>query len=394
MLRNNEFEVSMDEQRFKTFLETNNQIRNRIHDMIVSHVTYIFHGISQKERRMIQLWTNPEICSALQRMLRGNMQPDSTDLERLKAVVELTNKDIFSRGKHIREEIRQATTQAEKERRVHDLIKYILDEFVMTLATTVYQAPRLQMYFFTFRGIHGNIVQRYTSLATNDIILERGFTSVTWQPLKAIEYAKGDGRDPPSYLMCVGLPSNSHALSVFNMSSYPNDREFLLPAGTVLERTPSGSFNVIGIYERFLNVHDPTQHQYNEWFRAPPAHTFDRDERDMMTSVQQTMLGHFNFGKLQTSQHYEDTSELYHTNPKMNRSTLNDTTAFTVSDSYDVTSTNLPNGVRVTQKKLPNQKIPTNSVSLNFDVLGRTHEIETHVNERGGISTFFRRKSR
>ena len=158
MLRNNEFEVSMDEQRFKTFLETNNQIRHRIHDMIVSHVTYIFHGISQKERRMIQLWTNPEICSALQRMLRGNMQPDSTDLERLKAVVELTNKDIFSRGKHIREEIRQATTQAEKERRVHDLIKYILDEFVMTLATTVYQAPRLQMYFFTFRGIHGKVV--------------------------------------------------------------------------------------------------------------------------------------------------------------------------------------------------------------------------------------------
>ena len=107
----------------------------------------------------------------------------------------------------------------------------------MTLATTIYLAPRIQMNFFTFRGIHGNTVQRYTNLLANDIILERGFSSVTWQPLKAIEYAKGDGQDPPSYLMCVGLPSNSHALSVYCVSAYPNDREFLLPAGTVLEKT-------------------------------------------------------------------------------------------------------------------------------------------------------------
>ena len=37
--------------------------------------------------------------------------------------------------------------------------------------------------------------------------------------------------------------------------------------------------------------------QYNEWFRPiAPAHTFDRDETDLMTSVQQTVQGHFNFG--------------------------------------------------------------------------------------------------
>ena len=106
----------------------------------------------------------------------------------------MTNHDIFSRGKYIREQIQHLPTQAQKEQSVRDLIKYILDEFVMTLATTIYLAPRIQMNFFTFRGIHGNTVQRYTNLLANDIILERGFTSVTWQPLKAIEYAKGDVR--------------------------------------------------------------------------------------------------------------------------------------------------------------------------------------------------------
>ena len=417
MLKNKEFEISMDEQRFKSFLETNNQIRDQIRDTILSHNRYIFNTISEREQHIIQLWTIPEICSALQRVLRGFTQADSKDLERLKAVVELSNNDIFSRGKHIREEIQRLPTQAEKNQKVHDLIQYILDEFVMNLATTVYQAPRLQVYFFTFRGIHGNIVQRYTNLSTNDIILERGFSSVTWQPLKAIEYAKGDGQDPPSYLMCVGLPSNSHALSVYCVSAYPNDREFLLPAGTVLEKTPSGSFNVIGIYERFLNMHDPTQKQYNEWFRPiAPAHTFDQDESYLMTSIQQTIQGHFNFGlnsPTSTTKNSSYLSSVAKTKYNMKKYTLakykpkpDDMSTFTLSQpqtwtqtqsrsrSYDTTGTGLPHGVHVKQITLPNQNIPTNSVSLNFDILRHTHDINTYINEKGGISTFISKKKR
>ena len=178
MLQNNEFAIYMDEQRFRSFLEINNQTRNQIQYMILSHERYILNNISQKERNTIRLWTNPEICSALQGVLRGYIQANSTNLERLKAVVEMTNHDIFSRGKYIREQIQHLPTQAQKEQSVRDLIKYILDEFIMTLATTIYLAPRIQMNFFTFRGIHGNTVQRYTNLLANDIILERGFTSV------------------------------------------------------------------------------------------------------------------------------------------------------------------------------------------------------------------------
>ena len=59
------------------------------------------------------------------------------------------------------------------------------------------------------------------------------------------------------------------------------------------------------------------------------------------------------------------------------------------SHSYDTTGTGLPIGVQVTQIILPNQKIPTNSVSLNFDILRRTHNNNTYINEKGGISTFF-----
>ena len=402
MLQNNEFVIYMDEQRFRSFLETNNQIRDQIQYMILSHERYILNTISQKERNTIRLWTNPEICSALQGVLRGYVQANSLNLERLKAVVEMTNSDIFSRGKYIREQIQRLPTQAQKEQSVRDLIKYILDEFIMTLATTIYLAPRIQMTFFTFRGIHGNTVQRYTNLLANDIILERGFTSITWQPLKAIEYAKGDGQDPPSYLMCISLPSLSHALSVYNVSANPNDREFLLPAGTVLRRTPSGSFSVIGIYERFLNVNDPTQLQYNEWFHTvAPAHTFDRDETDLMTSVQQTVQGHFNFGlnsESSTPSYLSSVAKYIgkkktitkYKNKQDNMSTL--TQSQSRSHSYDTTGTGLPDGVQVTQIILPNQKIPTNSVSLNFDILRRTHNINTYINEKGGISTFFSKK--
>ena len=64
------------------------------------------------------------------------------------------------------------------------------------------------------------------------------------------------------------------------------------------------------------------------------------------------------------------------------------------SRSYDTTGTGLPHGVHVKQITLPNQNIPTNSVSLNFDILRHTHDINTYINEKGGISTFISKKKR
>ena len=149
-------------------------------------------------------------------------------------------------------------------------------------------------------------------------------------------------------------------------------------------------------------MNDPTQLQYNEWFHTvAPAHTFDRDETDLMTSVQQTVQGHFNFGLNSESStpSYLSSITKYiwkkktitkYKNKQDNMSTL--TQSQSRSHSYDTTGTGLPNGVQGTQIILPNQKIPTNSVSLNFDILRRTHNINTYINEKGGISTFFSKK--
>ena len=60
------------------------------------------------------------LCKGIQ--LQGYIQTDSKDLDRLKAGVEMTNNDIFTGGKHIREQIQCLPTQAQKEQSssVHD----------------------------------------------------------------------------------------------------------------------------------------------------------------------------------------------------------------------------------------------------------------------------------
>ena len=71
------------------------------------------------------------------------------------------------------------------------MIRFVLDRFIVALTDVVWDSPTVPFDFFTFRGINSSIVQRFINLAENNIILEIGFSSVTSQPLKAIEYAKG-----------------------------------------------------------------------------------------------------------------------------------------------------------------------------------------------------------
>ena len=233
------------------FISSNDAIKDKINNIINTHANYI-NNISLDSRNIIHLWTNPPVCDALQRILRGIVPANSMDLECLKAVLEFTNGDIILRANIIKTRIKKLQTPA-KHNAIRDMLRYVLNQFVSSLTITVLDSPGMPSRFVTFRGINGTITDRYTRLAINDIILERGFTSVTWQPLKAIEYAKGNGSNRSPYLMCLSLPVNTRALPVYTISAYPNDREFLLPTGTVFLKRQNGVFEVIGIYQKILN---------------------------------------------------------------------------------------------------------------------------------------------
>ena len=201
MLRHREFEVSVGGLgEFVSILTSNNRKKERIEDYIDSHEEYLEGNNSLEDRNLVHLWTIPEICGAAQRILRGIVHPNSMDLEYLQAILEFNNEDISWRADDLRKRIRDMRTQAEKEQEVNAMIRFVLDRFIVALTDVVWDSPSGLFDFFAFRGINGNIVQRYSNLAVNDIVVERGFSSVTWQPLKAIEYAKGDGTNPPAYV--------------------------------------------------------------------------------------------------------------------------------------------------------------------------------------------------
>ena len=97
--------------------------------------------------------------------------------------------------------------------------------------------------------------------------------------------------------MCVVLPINTRALSVYTVSAYPNDREFLLPAGTVLLKRPNGVFDVIGIYQKFLNRQNHTQPQYTGWLsQIDPTYHLDQTEADLIPGIMGNVHGNYRFG--------------------------------------------------------------------------------------------------
>ena len=198
-------------------IDENDNVKTNISHYITSHDNYLDNR-SPNDRNLVHLWTNPEICAAFQRILRGIGQNGSRDLEYLTAILELRNGDIIQRANDIRRIIRSKRTNQEKNDSIREMLMIVLNHFVLALTEIVMSSPSIPFRIMTFRGISGNIVAKYRNLPPNNIILERGFTSVTWQPLKAVEYAIGEnGNNPSAYLMCIYLHMNTRALSVFTV---------------------------------------------------------------------------------------------------------------------------------------------------------------------------------
>ena len=102
-----------------------------------------------------------------------------------------------------------------------------------------------------FPSCYGSIVKQYTVLKPNDFVVEHGFTTLTWHPLVA---GLSDTISNSITLMPIYLPKNTRVLSIYTVSATPIKRELILPPGTVLMKTTSGVFVVIGIQKEFASL--------------------------------------------------------------------------------------------------------------------------------------------
>ena len=267
----------------------------------------------------------------------------------------------------------------------------VLNHFVLGLTEIVMSSPSIPFRIMTFRGISGNIVAKYRNLPPNNIILERGFTSVTWQPLKAVEYAIGEnGNNPSAYLMCIYLHINTRALSVFTVSAYPNDREFLLPAGTVILKRPNGFFEVIGIYQKFLNRSDPNVSPYTGWLgniNPTPTNYLDQHEADLIPTIMGAVTANYRFGVVTgSSAGTKKRPSMYESTQRPPLEKMKSSSSISPQRKQN---TDLPPGVSVEQVFIENGTDPINVVDLDLENLFQTHTVETIINEKGGSTTFF-----
>ena len=371
-------------------IDENDNVKTNISHYITSHDNYL-DSRSPNDRNLVHLWTNPEICAAFQRILRGIGQNGSRDLEYLNAILELRNGDIIQRANDIRRIIRSKRTNQEKNDSIREMLMIVLNHFVLALTEIVMSSPSIPFRIMTFRGISGNIVAKYRNLPPNNIILERGFTSVTWQPLKAVEYAIGEnGNNPSAYLMCIYLHMNTRALSVFTVSAYPNDREFLLPAGTVILKRPNGFFEVIGIYQKFLNRSDPNVSPYTGWLgniNPSPTNYLDQHEADLIPTIMGAVTANYRFGVVTgSSAGTKKRPSMYESTQRPPLEKMKSSSSISPQRKQN---TDLPPGVSVEQVFIENGTDPINVVDLDLKNLFQTHTVETIINEKGGSTTFF-----
>ena len=196
--------------------------------------------------------------------------------------------------------------------------------------------------------------------------------------------------------MVVSLPINTRALSVFTVSAFPNDREFILPAGTVLQKRLDGVFDVIGIYQKFLNRGDANFSPYTAWlrpFNPTPENYLDQTEGDLVSRIMNDVCGNYNFGTIPNAM---STKRRSMTGPSRTRELpmgSGDKTSYSLSTDTNLSrNTSQRRGGGITVREEMYDDSPMNVVYLDFEQLFVTHDIVTGENEKGGTATFFLNK--
>ena len=235
----------------KRIVTDNNANKEHISSFIKSHSVYLKSlSTSQFEVKILSLWTNPEINIAIKYILRNRIidysqtpQDLAYILIYLSCILELNNADIYMKS----EELIQDISQLEGEplyKHIENMFYEVMNGFVQPIVKTILNAPIVNVAFTCFRSCYGSLVKQYTDLKPNDFVVEHGFTTITWHPLAA---GLSDTISDSITLMPIYLPKNTRVLSIYTVSATPIKRELILPPGTVLMKTNSGVFVVIGI---------------------------------------------------------------------------------------------------------------------------------------------------
>ena len=236
----------------------NNTNKQSISSLIKSHSTYLKSlSTNQYEVKILSLWTNPEINIAVKYILRNRLS-DYTQTPQdfvytliyLLCILQLDSADIYMESEEILKDMNEVE-DSDMNEKLQEMFFEVMNGFIQPITKTILNAPIVNVPFTCFRGCYGTIVKEYNDLKPNDFVIEQGFTTITWHPLAA---GLSDTIADPITLMPIHLPKSTRVLSIYTASATPLKRELILPPGTVLMKTSSGVFVVIGIQKEFASL--------------------------------------------------------------------------------------------------------------------------------------------
>ena len=371
--RTTPYEIIISLNRFKNNIQNNNNKKNEIATVLQNHAHYI-DSLDEFNKNNIRLYTAH--CNNLQRFLRGIMNVN--DLQYLCAIVlnclSSNIYDIHAVARTVNEVLLSTATVEEKRKILLGLVDFVLDYFVIPLNNTIFNSvPIIKMTLF--RGINGSIINKYINLNDDDFCLERGFVSASWQPKVASNFAlNGD----PSYVMTVKVPSNSKALSIYTNSAYDYEREILFPAGTLLIKN-NGCFVILGVWNNYFNYQgSPVRGSNILYQRDSRIDQLNNKEENLHYKTLQDFgyLPNFGVGGRGTNA----------LPPAPQRKTASTPPPLSQVDENRITiPLHIPRGL--SYKIINGTKV----FDIDYNLLRSEYTITDEINEKGGITTFFKR---
>ena len=366
----NPFTTNVTPVNFTQAIHLNNQTKQNIQNVIQQHTQYI-DNLDAHSRSLILLWTDPNVCSAIQRLLRGLTR--ERDVETLYAIIEQQDPDNYRRMTQLYDHIVE-TPVNDRYNIFVQIIDYIYNNFVLPLTNVIINAPFLTPCFM-FRGINGPIVARYNALQEGDFYLEHGFVSATWCVPRSIEYATMNLQNPPFHVLVFRISDAVvAALSVQSVSTVKIDREFLFPAGTLVV-SENSALTVVGINQLFISNTGLTR-----WYNfAQQNLAHDHHGNHHVYNSIAPVLANYPvlFGNTVSTR----TSSAYHSqSPNRTRKTSipRRRAKSSASRSTRINGMYVNNGV----------------VQLDMSIIPNTHDIVTAENDKNGLVTFFYKKNR
>ena len=344
------------------------------------HDTYIT-TLQQNHQALVTLWTDPNFCGFINACIRGYASP--AHIEIVVAYLEEVENNGFNYTAINTQNV-QARAQAlvnrvhninytqqphRRERMLKTMIRYIFNSYISPLTNVIADAYSTRSFFFVvFRGVFGITATTYMNLQINDFYIEHGFLATTWLLAKAIEYATRTNSSP-RHVLTIQVSNIAKCLSVYSISTNPEDREILFPAGTVFQKSTDGMFEIMGYNQRF--IYDDATRTPNFQYNVNPSQAQIDIHQGYDIHNQIANLAPLYFGSISTQQ----LTSQAHTSTRLPRRKS--------SQHQQQRNITRINGVYIYQD---------GTVDFDMNILQQTHNIVTTENKKGALVTFFYKK--